>query len=974
ATSFHVEELLIGYEEHTFQFTGFPLTNLVTLYHTFPLGAPPDSHFADITWEYRYFMRWFYAPWPAAAVFDIPSTGWVFETSRTPMRMLPLNHEIMQPGDAPIYYIRLAPGSELCLYSHGLQHLYQIMAEVHHNQHAMILRTTTDMMNMPEMLGDQPIVRINYGRHITRADYLQARPVAVINYEFARYNRLSVGDQIALSIPQTQYFDRLFSRTVTVGIAFEDLDAGDEAELGFYMEIVVTSQPEAEPEFVYFEIIGTYQYLILNMGTRQALPIYIPDSALPEGFAILLPENPAPSIASWEYGHIPDSWVSFALADSRAEQQFHLYYGPILAEMGVQLVLIGTDATNFWETATPILTIVTFNAVIFWVALVLVLSLVVFLYLRNNAKIFSVSRALGDSKRLLLGRVCLSVVVLSLPAILLGGIWAWNVGIDAAVETLSPLVYLVEGIEAVTSLHISWLFVLLGVVAALVVLMAIGGAAFILGRPVLELLQGIYTRPKARKIAADDGMDKTQGFVMPANVSFAIPKGGFEKRRMALFGNITSWIFRHIIRQPVKTALGIAIALFFILSLGWLQESINRGQEAVDRLFDTTVVFVDLRNTFRQGGLMPVEVGRERIIDGNKPIRMVNQFRAQNFVENIYTESAHARAFVIHPTHDGQFPENWADIIGYDLYRPLGPNLPVLNFLYATNDFERFMFEHSRGFEDRFFDDLHIDFLDGYDGDIFAMGTEGGIVPIVVYQNTMTQRGFALGDYAMLVFANSRLLNYDMNTIPAKVVGTHNGQIMREGLTQATLLPTAFFDEMLGITGFFSAFNFTINPAYNREIDHIHEQLQALIPIGGFFRPITLFFLDEELRNAVVAMEQSILVLELLYPVAVALCIAIGMGLAILLMLQNDKNAAILRVLGASKRKTQAILCIGQLIICAAGIIAGTAFILLIGWGFGITATLQIAALYLGGTIIGLLIGATKTANKAPIDLLQVRE
>ena len=942
-TSFDVQDMLVGYEEHVFAGRDtFRQQRLLLTYITHPGGA---SVFEDMTWDYQYFVR----------AIHIPQGG---NRENIPMHLIALNAEL--PDQEPIWYIRLARGEVLDLHAHGLGHLYELMGQISQNQHAMVLRTTSDMMTMPQLLGDQPLIRINSGRPINHTDYTQANHVAVINAQFARHRGLDVGDILRISIPATQRFDRIYSRSVQLYAAEWVIDPetmGLMPPRGTYLELLVTSEFETEPTNVLeLEIVGTYQYLLGSMSSRQTLPIYIPDSILPTGFTILPPLNPAPNIAHWTYGHMPDNWVSFVLTDSRYEQAFLAHYAPIFAEMGIDLVIIGADSSNFWATAAPILTIVTFNAVLFWIVLALVFALAAFLFLRGNVKIFAISRALGMPSRVVLTRSCVSFLLLCLPAIVIGGYAAWLVGLATTTETLMPLAEMVEGIEIAATLHIAWFIILTGFLVTAILLMIAGGAAFVVGRPVLELLQGNFVRKKRRK---------KQTREKKARLDWLYSR----------LGHNTGWVLRHIIRQPVKTALGIVIAMFFILALSWIQEAISRGHSEVDRLFDSTIVYVDVRPSDRQSSIIGPSMSR--IAPGfhvGAPItaRLVDNARNLSFVENVYTESAHARAFVLPETADGNLPDNWAEIIGYDLTLTIDSNLHTLDFLYAFNDFDKFVFEHSRGFDDRFIDDIYVEFYHGFDGGLFALDAVNDAVPIVVYAGTMQARGLRLGDTATLVYTRG-MLSGDMPTTQVFVVGVHNGRINRELLTEATLLPTAYLDRMLGHMGAYVTFNFTINPDYNRDIDAVYTQLAAMIP-GGGFQQLTLFFLDEELRNAVVAMEQSVLVLELLYPIAVALCIAIGAALAMLLLMQSNKNAAILRVLGSSNIKTQTILCVEQLVVCVIGVAAGTAIVLSVGMGFGTTAGLQLAGLYLTGSVAGLVAGAVKATSKAPIDLLQVRE
>jgi len=100
--------------------------------------------------------------------------------------------------------------------------------------------------------------------------------------------------------------------------------------------------------------------------------------------------------------------------------------------------------------------------------------------------------------------------------------------------------------------------------------------------------------------------------------------------------------------------------------------------------------------------------------------------------------------------------------------------------------------------------------------------------------------------------------------------------------------------------------------------------------------------------------------------------VIIGAGLAMLLALQNTKNAAVMRVLGASKKRTLFMLWLEQLLICAIGLMLGIIAMSLLGLTAAQISIL--AALYLIGAVAGAAIGAFIVTNKAPLDLLQTRE
>jgi len=93
-----------------------------------------------------------------------------------------------------------------------------------------------------------------------------------------------------------------------------------------------------------------------------------------------------------------------------------------------------------------------------------------------------------------------------------------------------------------------------------------------------------------------------------------------------------------------------------------------------------------------------------------------------------------------------------------------------------------------------------------------------------------------------------------------------------------------------------------------------------------------------------------------------------------LLIQQNAKVAAILRVLGTTKTKSRATLCTEQIIICLVGLTLGLTVLAILGWGYGFISSLGLAGVYLTGAATGTIAGAVVITNRPPLELLQVKE
>ncbi|MCL2286356.1 MAG: hypothetical protein FWC32_08330 [Firmicutes bacterium] len=259
------------------------------------------------------------------------------------------------------------------------------------------------------------------------------------------------------------------------------------------------------------------------------------------------------------------------------------------------------------------------------------------------------------------------------------------------------------------------------------------------------------------------------------------------------------------------------------------------------------------------------------------------------------------------------------------------------------------------------------------------------------------QQHLSLGDYAYL--------SGQWRSLPVIIIGTYSGghPIIAYRTGQGlVLVPTGVYWEPQGwigmggatynLTESYNALMATVTFALNqdqvkyvREIENdLNERLSYNIHWEWFChaRNITIHestlishtveLNDEEFRQVIMPLEESLHLLRILYPVAIVTSFVLALGLGLLLMLQNVKNVAILRVLGSPKRKTRINLFMEQIAVCLSGLVPGFVVILIMGAGFGTAGIL--AGIYLAGAVTGTVTGVVIISRKTPLELLQVRE
>jgi predicted lysophospholipase L1 biosynthesis ABC-type transport system permease subunit len=117
--------------------------------------------------------------------------------------------------------------------------------------------------------------------------------------------------------------------------------------------------------------------------------------------------------------------------------------------------------------------------------------------------------------------------------------------------------------------------------------------------------------------------------------------------------------------------------------------------------------------------------------------------------------------------------------------------------------------------------------------------------------------------------------------------------------------------------------------------------------------------------------------MSVLYPVTIAVSVLVAAGLAVLIMFQNAKSAAVMRVLGSKKAQTRTALCAEQIVLSITGLTVGLIILAIIVRDINAAtnhSALFCVVLYIAGTLAGSLFGAILVTNKTPLELLQVRE
>ena len=864
------------------------------------------------------------------------------------------------------YFYPVPEGQEADWSDPRLAELGPFIQAVRNEQHALNIIPTRDMSALPIIQDTDPQIYLADGRWLDSQDDAAGSRVCVISQALASLRGLAVGDQFTLTlrdIPSafgyfrpnpiaTNQFRLQRPLEVTASGAFLGNPMADTRHL-------YVSPGQVQTATDSYEIVGIYDYGDKYQRTVTSNFAYVPASVVPEGFAMTTPETLdevetlrmkllAESVNLSTQLPTPGS-VSFVLASPDEEARFMAGAREEMAAMGFQVEILENGWDSFQATARPMGRASLYNAAIFSAVLVAALGMAALAYFRMRRKEIAIARAMGTPLRRCAGQAACPLLLVGTAGIACGGALGWRYTMDNAGEILQALDAFGGG--GTVTLPVYWLAVLWAVAAGLLLAVTLGGAWLLASHPVLELLQGGAAAKQVDGSAAL-AQEAAAPIAPPVLATAPIPRA--QAQRSPASGgdirHILRFVWRHMVRSKLKSALSILLAVGFTAGLAAIRFSIVGSREKVDWLYEHTEVEAELAlevsNQFIQGGGFL----RQDVLD---------QLMASGCVTHAYLEGSTNGAVV---KYDPALEGTGAKYITDDIQ--------IKKTVRAFDDETVFLSPAGSG------GGVTITYLDGWDGSLFAQDWSGGnqsfplILPKAVYDE------YGSGpDHTVGFFCKSFWI--------CQVAGYYEGAVAGEtGETDPILLPLSAYQAACGNRmATYTKAHVTLDPALNRELGRFHDVLSSAAAAQSGMVSLRAVIWDEELRLAVAPLENSIELMEVLYPVTLTLSLLVAAGLAVLFVMTSAREAAILRVLGTSKLRSRVMLALQNVLTSLSGLLLGLLGVLaytsrtrpellasLVG------ASVLCAVLYLLAAIIGAGASAVAVTHRNPLELLQVRE
>lgn len=632
---------------------------------------------------------------------------------------------------------------------------------------------------------------------------------------------------------------------------------------------------------------------------------------------------------------------SVFIENARDIDAFLAAAGPLLEEMDVTMRFSDGGWMNLKENFETGSLTALLTTVLYLCGAALALLLAVYLYIARSKKAYAIMRAMGVTTKKTRATVTLPLSVLSASALLAGGIAGLVYAANKAAEAFKGMVSRTNS-GYVTDMSLPLDIIILCLLGELIFIII--ATLFFLRKmertSPLELLQGDVIRVvniETKAVGTESGPAPTgvktrssQGDVndcdadensnmKSAPAATHIP----QRKRYPAYRHVIRYILRHMRRVKVKTAISLSLALVLTTGIGFLVLTRLSYQDAFHA--------IDVKGRAWEFSNSSVNLLSARTV------------LTDNFY---YYGDFH---ILINGTNTG-------------------------NSLIFTDDISRYLYE-------RYDDDYTVLYAEGFDASLTAAGD----ATLCLIGSEIAGR-YGIGPGDSITFLSSSLysalyrLNEDEEAL-AREVGQRSIEYQvagvihsdNEAIASAVFAPANKAAEAVnGVPFKIEYFEFIVKN--NERIDELISLLDAEIERNKVYAPSASYYLDTEGFDNIKLVRD---LLVLLFPVAVTAAVLIGLTAPGLIIMQSAKEAAILRVLGTTKKRVRCMLMFEQIILCAAGLLLTAGGLVLYNLGLFTRSmeTLAICgALYLLGCICAGLAASISVTRRRVLVLLQVKE
>ena len=628
---------------------------------------------------------------------------------------------------------------------------------------------------------------------------------------------------------------------------------------------------------------------------------------------IFVPASFLPASCDLENHSFRPAEVSFIVHNADNIAAFGEECLPLVEEMGLKYAWNDAGWPLIAEKMAQTRSLTLMKLLIFAGASLLAAGLTVYLFLHRRRREYAILRALGMPRKAATRAFLLPLLALAAFAAALGLLAAWLRSGAAAAKSAAE--FAEAGLEAMPSAHIG--IYLLGAFGLLLVV-ALLAALYLRAmgkRSPLALLQD-GNRKKEKKGGIQSTEISTEALAAAASV-LAVPVTVTGK---PIHGFLRRYVFRHIRRAGVKTLLTLLLAALLVGAVGQLTVLRERYGEMMKNV-RVEVNFYDGLSLGKAEDLMKTGMLSDPVY-----VRRYDDGLEQ-----------------------GELELEMAEVV-------------------FTNRLDSVISDP-------------VTWLEGWDEET-AMREKGKVC--ILPAPVMERMGMTLGDEVRIEeFDCIEWLSYGHNVVPRTLEEklalrdqyrsfyTIIGQV--ETTQEKTIIyaPVSAFSTyfFFGTTLYLDSARFTLNNY--QDADRV-RQLAAEIQYTAKKPPV--FSMDTSDADRIYRVYRLI---ETLYPLTVAAALILGTLLPVLMILQEQKEAAVLRALGWSKKLTIRRLTLEQAALCLTGLVLAVVALFAVN-GTGFLGVIVVPLLYIVAHF-ALCVAASAAISasilqKSPMRLLQTKE
>ncbi len=763
---------------------------------------------------------------------------------------------------------------------------------------------TSDMRAIPRF-NERNMVMAE-GRPLTAED----TDGCVVSELFLEEHGLAIGDRLEI-----KFGNKLFHQNAVRGAT-----ADNEEELSDFDD-------SAE-----LEIVGAYRFTDdANMRMREfkwaysSSTVFVPKSLLP----VEIPDD---------YEFSPGEFSFFA-EDARDIETFKENAEQFAARMNLALRFSDGGWLGVKDSFEIGFFTSSLTAVLYCAGAVLALFLAVYLYIKRNQNVYAIMRTLGVPAREARHTIVLPLSVLSVSAMVIGGLAGIFYTIGTAAESLAamtsdaPAGYVMDASVSV------WMIVLcLGLEAGFILTVT----AFFLGRmgniPPLELLQegtGRTRLDKKRnwKSAERETTDSPAegGTIVSAGVDVAKLSAAGQMtadRTYSAFRQVTAYIFHHMRRGIGKTTVSLVIIVLLATGIGMF--------ELTKLAYEDAFREIDVKGR-------ALEFSSASILEMSGSDLMDEFYCYGSFTVRTNSRELHTQ-------------------------------------MTFTNDIDRYL--ENKG---------SIAYAEGYDSSAFRRND----AVCLIGSGLAETLGVRPGDEIALISDSFYSTLEDMyNNNEVILTAVENGEqsfgsAVEQRTVEYQVIGVIESDHAEIGSNIFAGINDTMESVYgqpfpcsfcefilsdNEKLSELESIMSEQKKNGERYAPMASYYIDSEgLKN----MERICRLLESLFPIAVAASVAVGLLVSALIILQSAREAAFLRILGVTKKRARCMLALEQIFLNVAGIILVVCGLALYSPGLftrSIETLVFCYVLYFLGCLCGAATAAVHVTRGRMLELLQVKE